>query len=141
MSLPEGLSDHHFYQGTPPYISVVHNRTSQTTPLPQHTHSSNLLPSPLHQLHHPQVGGQQSHAYTIAPNSHGATKPHKFSIKHNQRGSFGGQNHSQGNFSPQQRFVPQGHNSAPGFRNQQQYNRNTWRCRKRDNAPALDPSR
>ncbi|XP_028985237.1 terminal nucleotidyltransferase 4A-like [Betta splendens] len=143
VSLPDNLPDHHFYHGTAPYISVVHNRTSQAAPLSQHTNSSSPLPSPLHQLHHPQVGGQQSHTYTITSNSHGATEPHKFSFKHNQGGSFRGQNHSQDNFSPQRRFVPHGHNTAPGFRNhqQQQYNKNTWRRRKRDNAPPLNPSR
>lgn len=142
MSFPENLSDRQFYHENPPYISVVHSRTSQATQLSQHTNSTSPLPSPLHQLHHPQVGGQQSHTYTVRSNSHGSIEPHKFSFKHNQGGGVRGQNHSQGNFSPQRRFVPQGHNIAPGFRNQQQqYNQNTWRRRKRDSAPALNQSR
>ncbi|XP_026229009.1 terminal nucleotidyltransferase 4A-like [Anabas testudineus] len=143
MSLPENHSDHPFYHQNPPCIAVVHSHMSQAAQLSPHTNSTSPLPSPLHQLHHPQVGGQQSHAYTMRSNSHGSTEPHKFSFKHNQGGSARGQNHSRANFSPQRRFVSQGHNTAPGFRNQQQqqYNRNTWRRRKRDSAPALNQSR
>lgn len=140
MSLPENLSDHRFYHENPPCISVVQGHMSQAAQLSQHTKSTSPLPSP---LHHPQVGGQQNHTYTVRSNSHGSIEPHKFSFKHNQGGSIRGQNHSRGNFSPQRRFLSQGHSTAPGFRNQQQqqYNRNTWRRRKRDSAPALNQSR
>ncbi|KAG7235256.1 hypothetical protein INR49_002861 [Caranx melampygus] len=141
MSLPENLtmpplSDCQFYHENPPSISVVHSHTSQVAQMSQHTNSTSPLPSPLHRLHHPHIGGQQSHTYTMRSNCHGSIEPHKFTFKHNR-----GQNHSQGNFSPQRQFVPQGHNTAPGFRNQQQYNRTTWRRRKRDNLPALNQSR
>lgn len=138
MPLPS-LSNCQFYHENLPSISVVHRQTSQA--VSQHTNSSSPLPSPLHQLHHPQVGGQQSHTYAMRSDSHGSFEPHRFGFKHNQGGSLRGQNHSQGNFSPQRRFVPQGHNTAPGFRNQQQYSRNTWRRKKRDNLPALNQSR
>ncbi|XP_042346726.1 terminal nucleotidyltransferase 4A-like isoform X2 [Plectropomus leopardus] len=146
MSLPENLtipslSDCQFYHENPPSISVVHRHLSQAAHVSQHTNSTSPLPSPLHQLHHPQMGGQHSHTYTIRSNSHGSLDPHKVGFKHNQGGCLRGQNQSQGNFSPQRQFVPQGHNTAPGFRNQQQYNRNTWRRRKRDNLPALNQSR
>ncbi|XP_053182746.1 terminal nucleotidyltransferase 4A-like [Scomber japonicus] len=140
MSL-SSLSDCQFFHESPPSISLVHRPTSQAAQVAQHTNSTSPLPSPLHQLHHPQVGGQHSHAYAMRSDSHGSFEPHRFGFKHNQGGSLRGQNHSQGNFSPQRRFVPQGHNTAPGFRNQQQYNRNTWRRRKRDNLPALNQSR
>uniref|UniRef100_A0A671XTJ6 Terminal nucleotidyltransferase 4A n=1 Tax=Sparus aurata TaxID=8175 RepID=A0A671XTJ6_SPAAU len=146
MSFPENLtipslSNCQFYHENPPSISVVHRHMAQAAQVSQHTNSTSPLPSPLHQLHHPQVGGQQSHAYTMRSNSHGSLEPHKGGFKHNQGGGLRGQNHSQGNFSPQRRFVPQVHNTAPGFRNQQQYNRNTWRRRKRENLPALNQSR
>ncbi|KAM3614876.1 uncharacterized protein V6R79_020227 [Siganus canaliculatus] len=146
MSLGENLtipslSECHFYHENPPSISVMHSHMAQATQVSQHTTTTSPLPSPLHQLRHPQVGGQQSHAYTIRSSSHGSLEPHKVVFKHNQRGGLRGQNHSQGNFSPQQRFVPHGHNTAPGFRNQQQYNRNTCRRRKRENLPALNQSR
>ncbi|XP_019121882.2 non-canonical poly(A) RNA polymerase PAPD7 isoform X1 [Larimichthys crocea] len=148
MALPENLtipslSNCQFYHENPPLISVVHRHMSQAAQVSQHTNSTSPLPSPLHQLHHPQVGGQQGPAYTIRSHSHGSLEPHNIGFKHNQGGGLRGQNHSQGNFSPQRRFVPQGHNTAPGFRNQQQqqYNRNTWRRRKRDNLPALNQSR
>lgn len=142
MSLPENLtipsfSDCQFYHENPPSISVVHCHMSQAAHMSQHANST----SPLHQLHHPQMGGQHSHTYTMISNSHGSLEPHKVGFKHNHGGSLRGQNHSQGNFSPQQRFVPQSHDTAPGFRNQQQYNHNTWRRRKRDNLPALNQSR
>lgn len=140
MSL-SSLSDCQFFHESQPSISLVHRPTSQAAQVAQHTNSTSPLPSPLHQLHHPQVGGQHSHAYAMRSDSHGSFEPHRFGFKHNQGGSLRGQNHSQGNFSPQRRFVPQGHNTAPGFRNQQQYNRNTWRRRKRDNLPALNQSR
>ncbi|KAG7476041.1 non-canonical poly(A) RNA polymerase PAPD7-like isoform X1 [Solea senegalensis] len=141
MSLPENLtipslSDCQFYHENPPSIRVVHRQTSQAAQ--QHANSTSPLPSPLHRLHHTQAGVQQSQTYT---NSHGSIELHKFSFKHNQGGSLRSQNPPQGNFSPQQRFVPQCHNMAPGFRNQQQYNRNTWRRRKRDDVPALNQSR
>ncbi|XP_038550700.1 terminal nucleotidyltransferase 4A-like [Micropterus salmoides] len=146
MSLPENLtipslSDCQFYHENPPSISVVHRHTSQAAQVSQHTNSTSPLPSPLHQLHHPQVGGQQCHTFTMRSNSHGSLEPHKVGFKHNQGGSLQGQHHSQGNYSPQRRFVPQGHNTAPGFRNQQQYNRNTWRRRKRENLSTLNQSR
>ncbi|XP_008293103.1 non-canonical poly(A) RNA polymerase PAPD7-like [Stegastes partitus] len=142
MPLPESvtmasLSDCQFYRENPPSISLLHHHTSQAAQVSQHTNST----SPLHQLHHPQVGGQQSHSYTIRSNSHGSLEPHKFGFKHNQGGSLQGHNQSQGNFSPQRRFVPPGQNTGPGFRNQQQYNRNTWRRRKRDNVLPLNQSR
>ncbi|XP_030014357.1 terminal nucleotidyltransferase 4A-like isoform X1 [Sphaeramia orbicularis] len=142
MTLPS-LSDCQFYHDNPPSISVVHRHTSQAAQAPQHTISTSPLPSPIHQLHHAQVGGQQSNSYTIKSNSTGSAEPHKFGFKHNHGGNVRGQNYPQGNFSPQRRFVPQSHNSAPGFRNQQQpqYNRNTWRRRKRDNLQTLDQSR
>uniref|UniRef100_H3CDL8 polynucleotide adenylyltransferase n=1 Tax=Tetraodon nigroviridis TaxID=99883 RepID=H3CDL8_TETNG len=57
---------------------------------------------------------------------------------HNQGSGLQGQSHSQGNFSPQRRFNPPGHNPAPGLKNQQQYNRHTWRRRKRSSLPALN---
>ncbi|XP_035020533.1 terminal nucleotidyltransferase 4A isoform X1 [Hippoglossus stenolepis] len=146
MSLPESLtiptlSDCQFYHENLPSISVVHRHASQAAQVSQHVNSTSPLPSPLHRLHHPQVGGQQSHTYTLRSNSQGSIEPHKFSFKHNQGGSLRSQNHSQANFSPQQRFVPQGHNTTPCFRNQQQYNRNTWRRRKREDLPALNQSR
>lgn len=114
---------------------------AQAAQVSQHTNSTSPLPSPLHQLHHCQVGGQQGHVYTLRSNSHGPLELNKFGFKHNQGCGLQGQNHSQGNFSPQRRFVPQGHNTAPGLRNQQQYNRNTWRRRKRGSLPALNQSR
>ncbi|KAM9851970.1 terminal nucleotidyltransferase 4A-like [Aulostomus maculatus] len=130
------LSDCQFYHENPPSISVVHRKTSQVS---QHANSTSPLPSP---LHHPKVGGQQNHTYATRTESHSSFELHKFGFKHNQGGSLRGQSHSQGSFSPQRRFVPQGPNIAPGFRNQQQqYNRNTWRRRKRDSLPVLNQSR
>ncbi|XP_041649597.1 terminal nucleotidyltransferase 4A-like [Cheilinus undulatus] len=144
MPLPENLAiaslpDCQFYRENPPSISGVHRHAPQPAQVSQHTNSPSPLPSPLHQLHHPQVGGQQSHAYTTRSNSHGSLEPHKTGFKHNQGGPRG-QNHSQGNFSPQRQFAQQGHNSGAGFRNQQ-YNQNTWRRRKRDDPPVLNQSR
>ncbi|XP_070823271.1 terminal nucleotidyltransferase 4A-like isoform X1 [Chaetodon trifascialis] len=146
MSIPENLtmpplSDCHFYHENPPSISVLHRHMAQAAQVCHHANSTSPLPSPLHHLHHPQVGGQQGHTYTMRSNSHGSLEPHKVGFKHNQIANLRGQNHSQGNFSPQRQFFPQGHNTAPGFRNQQQYNRNTWRRRKRDSLPALNQSR
>ncbi|XP_020490197.2 terminal nucleotidyltransferase 4A isoform X1 [Labrus bergylta] len=145
MSLPESLtipplSNCQFYHENPPSISVVHRHTSQAAHVSQHTNSPSPLPSPLHQLQHPQVAGQQSHAYIMRSNSHGSHESHKVGFKHNQGGPRG-PNHSQGTFSPLRRFAQQGHNAAAGFRNQQQYNQNTWRRRKRDDPPALNQSR
>ena len=146
MSLPENLtipslSDCQFYHENPPTISVVHRHMSQAAHITQHTSSTSPLPSPLHQLHHHQMGGHHGHAYTMRSSSHGSLESHKVGFKHNQGGSLQGQNHTQGNFSPQRQFVPQVHSTAPGFRNQQQFNRNTWRRRKRDTLPALNQSR
>lgn len=144
MSLPgniaiRSLHDCQFYHENPPAVSIVHRHTSQGAQVSQSTNSTSPLPSPLHQLHHPQVGAHQSHNYAMRPHPIGSIEPHNFGFKHNQGGSLRGQN--QGNFSPQRQFAPQGHNSASGFRNQQQYNRNTWRRKKRDSLPALDQSR
>ncbi|XP_074539958.1 terminal nucleotidyltransferase 4A-like [Halichoeres trimaculatus] len=136
------LPDCQFYHENLPSISAVHRHTSQATQVSQHTNSPSPLPSPLHQLHHAQVGGQQqqSHAYNMRSNSHSPLEPHKVSFKHNQGGPRG-KHHSQGNFSPQRRFSQQGQNPAAGFRNQQHYNQNTWRRRKRDDQPSLNQSR
>ncbi|KAF3691690.1 Non-canonical poly(A) RNA polymerase PAPD7 [Channa argus] len=141
MTLPENLSDHPFYHDNPPCINVVHSHTPQAPHLSQHTNSTSPIYSPLHQLHHPQVGGHQSHTYTKRSNSHGSTELHKFSFKHNPGASIRGQNRCQSTFSPQKRFSPQGHNTVPAFRNQQQYVRLNRRRRKRDSAPALYQSR
>lgn len=145
MSLPENLtipslSECQFYHENPPSISVVHRHTSQAAPISQHGNSTNPLPSPIHRLHPTLPGGQQSHTYVMRSNSQGSIEPHKLSFKHNQGSVLQNQNPSQGNFS-QQRFVPQGTSPAVGFRNQQQYNRNTWRRRKRDDPTALNQSR
>lgn len=147
MSLPENisipsLSECQFYHENPPAISFVHRHATQAAQVSQHTNSTSPLPSPLHQLHRPQVGGQQSHMNTLRSNSYGSFEPHKIGFKHNQGCSLQGQNRSQVNFSPQRRVVPQSHNTAPGFRNQQQqYNSNSWRRKKRDNLRALNQSR
>lgn len=146
MSLPDNLtipslSDCQFYHENLPSISVVHSHMPQAAQVSQHATSTSPLPSPLHQLHHPQVGGHQGHIYALRSNSHGSLEPNKFGFKHNQGSVLQGQNHTQANFSPQRRFVPQGENTAPGVRNQQQYNRNMWRRRKRGSLPALNQSR
>ncbi|KAM6935348.1 terminal nucleotidyltransferase 4A-like [Lycodopsis pacificus] len=148
MSLPENLTipslaDCQFYHENPPSISLVHRHMSQAvhSHISQHTNATSPLPSPRHQLHHPPMGGYHSHTYTMRSNSHGSLEPHKVGLKHNQGGSLRSQTPSHGNYSPPRRFVPEGHNTAPGCRNQQQYNRNTWRRRKRDNLPALNQSR
>ncbi|XP_034552896.1 terminal nucleotidyltransferase 4A-like [Notolabrus celidotus] len=138
MSLPENLTipslpDCQFYHENPPSISIVHRHTSQAAQVSQHTNSSSPHPSPLHQQ-------QQSHAYNMRSNSHGPLETHKVSFKHNQGGPRG-QNHSQGNFSPHRRFSQPGQNTAAGFRNQQHFNQNTWRRRKRDDPPSLNQSR
>ncbi|XP_061572402.1 terminal nucleotidyltransferase 4A-like [Cololabis saira] len=132
------LSDCQFYHENSPSISVVHCHATHGAQVPQPANPSSPLPSP---LHHPHVREPQSHTYAMRSHSHGSVEPHKFSFKHNQSGSFQAQNYPQGNFSPQRRFVPQGHNTGSGFRNQHQYNRNTWRRRKRDSAPTLNQSR
>nr|XP_040021860.1 terminal nucleotidyltransferase 4A-like [Gasterosteus aculeatus aculeatus] len=134
-SLPEiltipSLADCQFYHENPPLIGVVHRHMSQGAHISQHTNVTSPLSSPLHQLHHPQMGGHHSHAYAMRSNSHGSLELHKVGLEHNQ-----GPNPSLSNFSPQRRYVPEGPNTAPAFRNQQQYNRNTWRRRKRDNLP------
>ncbi|XP_074510326.1 terminal nucleotidyltransferase 4A-like [Sebastes fasciatus] len=147
MSLPENLTipslaDCRFYHENPPSINVVHRHMTQAAHISQHANSTSPLPSPLHQLQHPHMGGgPHGAAYTVRSNSQGSLEPHKVGFKHNQGGGLQGQNHTQGNFTPQQRFVPQGHNTTPGFRNQQQYTRNTWRRRKRDNLPVVTQSR
>ncbi|XP_054638941.1 terminal nucleotidyltransferase 4A-like isoform X2 [Dunckerocampus dactyliophorus] len=129
-----------FYHENPPSISMVHRNLTQAA-VSQHSNSTSPILSPLHQLHRPRVGGQHQHMYTVRPDSQGPFEPHKFGFKHNQGNSPRGQSQSQGCFSPQRRLVPQGHNTAPGLRNQQQYNRTTWRRRKRENLPALNQSR
>lgn len=136
MPLPESvnipsLTDRQFYHDTPP-LSVVH--TSHAAQVSQqHTSSTSPAPSP---LHHPQ-----SHIFTVRATSNGTIEPHKFGFKHNQGGEPNHQNSSQGVCSPQRRFVPQGQNMGPGLRNQQQYNRNTWRRRKRDSLPGTNQIR
>ncbi|XP_077431337.1 terminal nucleotidyltransferase 4A-like [Vanacampus margaritifer] len=129
-----------FYQENLPSISMVHRHMAQTA-VSQHSNSTSPLPSPLHQLHQPRMGGQHQHTFAVRPESQGSFEPPKFGFKHNQSSSLRGQSLSQGSFSPQRRFVPQGHNTEPGLRNQQQYNCNTWRRRRRDNLPALNQSR
>ncbi|XP_056300550.1 terminal nucleotidyltransferase 4A-like [Pseudoliparis swirei] len=146
MSLPENLTmpsltDCQFYHESPTTISIVHRHMSQAAHISQHTNSTSPLPSPLHQLHHPQMGGHHGHAYTMRSSSQGSLEPHKVGLKHNQGGGLQGQNPSHCTFSPQRRFVPQGHNPALGSRSQQQYNCTTWRHRKRENLPALNQSR
>ncbi|KAM4580190.1 terminal nucleotidyltransferase 4A-like isoform 1-T1 [Odontesthes bonariensis] len=143
MSLPENVtihsvSDCQFYQENPPTIAVVHRHTTQAAQVSQHTNPTSPLPSPLHR---PLLGGQQGHTYAIRSNSHGSFEAHKLGFKHNPSGSIQAQNHSQGNFSPQRKFVPQGHNLTSSFRNQHQYNHSTWRRRKRNSVPALNQSR
>ncbi|KAM9806055.1 terminal nucleotidyltransferase 4A-like [Syngnathus typhle] len=129
-----------FYHENLPSVGMVQRQMAQTA-VSQHSNSTSPLPSPLHQLHHPQLGGQHQHAFTIRPDSQGSFEPQKFGFKHNQSSRLCGQSHSQGSFSPQRRFVPQGHNTEPGLRSQQQYNCNTWRRRKRENLLALNQSR
>ncbi|KAL6108922.1 tent4a [Pungitius sinensis] len=145
-SLPEiltipSLADCQFYHENPPLIGVVHRHLSQAAHISQHTNATSPLSSPLHQLHHPQMGGHHSHTYAMRSNSHGSLELHKVGLKHNQGGSLQGPNPSLGNFSPQRRYVPEGPNTAPAFRTQQQYNRNTWRRRKRDNLTVSNQSR
>ncbi|XP_061531830.1 terminal nucleotidyltransferase 4A-like isoform X1 [Phycodurus eques] len=129
-----------FYHENLPSVSMVHRHMAQAAVSP-HSNSTSPQPSPLHQLQQPRMGGQHQHTYAIPPESQGSFEPRKFGFKHNQSSSLRGQSHSQGSFSPQRRFVPQGHNAEPGLRNQQQYNCNTWRRRKRENLPALNQSR
>ncbi|XP_075868798.1 terminal nucleotidyltransferase 4A-like isoform X2 [Nelusetta ayraudi] len=154
MSLPDNLaipplSDCQFYHENLPSIGVVHGHMAQVS---QHAGSTSPLPSPLHQVHHPQVGGHQGHIYAVTAASHSPLEPNKFGFKHNQGSALPGQNHSQANFSPQrQQFVPHGDAVAapaggPSVRNQQhqqqqqQYNRTTWRRRKRGSLPAISQS-
>ncbi|XP_061807050.1 terminal nucleotidyltransferase 4A-like isoform X1 [Nerophis lumbriciformis] len=129
-----------FYHENLPSINMVHRNMTQAV-ASQHSNPTSPLPSPLHRLYHPQMGGQYQHMYTVRLDSQDPFEPHKFGFKHNQGSGPRGQSPSQGSFSPQRRFVPQGHNAAPGLRNQQQYNRNTWRRRKKDNLPALNQGR
>ncbi|XP_068616238.1 terminal nucleotidyltransferase 4A-like [Brachionichthys hirsutus] len=141
MALPENLSipplsHRQFYHENRPSISVVHSHVAQAALVPQRTHAASPLLSPLHRVHYPQVGGHQSQTFTMRSNSDVSPEPHKAGFKHNQ-----GQKHSEGNFSPQRRFVLQGHNTATGFRNQQPFNRNTWRRKKRDSPLAFNQSR
>ncbi|XP_004565176.3 terminal nucleotidyltransferase 4B [Maylandia zebra] len=151
MSLPENiaiphLSDCRFYHETPPSIGVVHRHSPQVAPqtpqISQYMNSTSPLLSHHHhqqQLHHPQVGGLQSRSYAMGSNSHGSLEHPKLVFKHNQCSNLQGQSHV--NFSPQRRFVPQVHNATSGFRNQQQYGRNTCRRKKKDNFPALNQIR
>ncbi|XP_028327423.1 terminal nucleotidyltransferase 4A-like [Gouania willdenowi] len=133
MSLP----DCQFYQENLPSINVVHRHTQVS----QHANSGSPVPSPLRQIPHPQQG-LQSHAYPMRSNSHGSIDTHKVGLKHNQSGALNQQQKfSQGNYSPLGWFVPQGHNTAPGFKSQQQYNRNTWQRRKRDSVSAVGQNR
>ncbi|XP_019735648.1 non-canonical poly(A) RNA polymerase PAPD7-like [Hippocampus comes] len=129
-----------FYRENLPSIHLVHRHMAQTA-VSQHSNSTSPLPSPLHQLHHHRIGGQHQHTLTVRPESQDSFETHRFGFKHNQSSSLRGQIHSQGSFSPQRRFVPQGHNMEPGLRNQQHYSCNTWRRRKRDSLPALNQSR
>ncbi|XP_077454676.1 terminal nucleotidyltransferase 4A-like [Stigmatopora argus] len=129
-----------FYHDNLPSINMVHRHMVQAA-VSQHSNSTSPLQSPLHQLHHPQLGGQHQHTYAIRPETHGSLEPPNFGFKHNQSSNLLGQSHSQGNFSPQRRFIPQGYNTEPRFRTQQQYNCNTWRRRKRENLSALNQSR
>lgn len=143
MALPESLtipslSECQFYHENLPSISVVHSHIAQAAHVSHHTSASSPLPSPLHHIHHPQVGGQESHVYAVRSNSHGSLEPTKFSFKHNQGFGLQGQNHSQGTFSPQRRFSPPGPNLVPGLKNQQQYNRQAWRRKKRSSLTALN---
>ncbi|XP_056142956.1 terminal nucleotidyltransferase 4A-like [Lampris incognitus] len=128
MSLPGNVAlpsptDCQFYHENPPSINTVHHQTSQPVPVFHPAASTSSLPSPPDTLQHPQVREQQGSGFASPPSS---SSPHNIGR---------GQNHSQG------RFVQQGHNAAPGFRKQQQYNRNTWRRRKRGSLPPLNQSR
>ncbi|XP_016523768.1 non-canonical poly(A) RNA polymerase PAPD7-like isoform X2 [Poecilia formosa] len=128
---------HPFYHENPPSIGVVHRHTTHAAQFPQQTKP----PSPLlAHLHHSQMGGPLRHPYSQRSYSQGSIEPHKFGSKHNQTGNIQCHNISQGNFSLQHRLVHQTHNVASCFRNQHQYNRNTWRRRKKDMLPALNQS-
>ncbi|XP_013858884.1 non-canonical poly(A) RNA polymerase PAPD7 isoform X2 [Austrofundulus limnaeus] len=133
MSLPENvtiptLSDCQFYHENPPSISTVHRHPAHAVQVPQHTKPASPLLSP---LHHPQVGGQHTYTYTMRSKSHSSIELQKFGFKQNQAAC-----NLQGNFSPQHRLVPQSPHVVSSFRNQQQYNCNTWRRRKKDSSPA-----
>ncbi|XP_027869322.1 terminal nucleotidyltransferase 4A-like [Xiphophorus couchianus] len=141
MPLPENLtippSNCQFYHENPPSISVVHHHTTHAAQFPQQTKP----PSPLlAHLNHSQIGGPLHHPYAQRSCSQGSLEPHKFGSKHNQTGNIQCHNISQSNFSLQHRLVHQAHNVVPCFRNQHQYNRNTWRRRKKDMVPALNQS-
>ncbi|XP_076008841.1 terminal nucleotidyltransferase 4A-like isoform X1 [Genypterus blacodes] len=136
MSLPVNLAipslyKCQFHHENPPSVTVIRRHTSQRAQVSQ---STSPLPSPLRQLHHPQVGAQQNHNYTIRPSPHGSKELNNFGHGHNQC-------QNQGNFRPQPRLVPQDHNSSPAFSNQQHHNRDTWRHKKRDSLPTLNQSR
>ncbi|XP_037533014.1 terminal nucleotidyltransferase 4A [Nematolebias whitei] len=132
LSLPENvpiaaLSDCQFYHENPPSISTVHRHTTQ---VPHHSKPMSPLLSP---LHHPQVGGQHTYTYTMRSRSHGSIELQKSGFKQNQAAY-----NLTGSFSPQHRLVPPSPHMASGFRNQQQYNCNTWRRRKKDSVPAAN---
>uniref|UniRef100_A0A3P9P4C7 Terminal nucleotidyltransferase 4A n=1 Tax=Poecilia reticulata TaxID=8081 RepID=A0A3P9P4C7_POERE len=141
MPFPENLtippSNFQFYHENPPSIGVVHRHVTHAAQFPQQTKP----PSPLlAHLHHSQMGGPLRHPYAQRSYSQGSIEPHKFGPKHNQTGNIQCHNISQGNFSLQHRLVHQAHNVVSCFRNQHQYNRNTWRRRKKDMLPALNQS-
>lgn len=137
MSLPESvtiptLSDCQFYHENPPSISSVHRHPAQAVQVPQHTKPASPLLSPLlSPLHHPQIGGQHTYTYAMRSKSHSSIELQKCSFKQNQAAC-----NLQGNFSPQHRLVPHSPHVVSSFRNQQQYNCNTWGRRKKDSSPA-----
>ncbi|MEQ2169158.1 hypothetical protein GOODEAATRI_022094 [Goodea atripinnis] len=141
MCLPENITipptDCQFYHENPPPIAIVHRHTTQPAQFPQQTKP--LSPLFTH-VHHTQVGGPLCHQYAQRSYSHGSLEPHKFGSKHNQAGSLQCHNPSQGNFSLQHRLVHQAHNIVSCFRTQPQYNRNTWRRRKKAVVPSLNQS-
>ncbi|XP_047218167.1 terminal nucleotidyltransferase 4A-like [Girardinichthys multiradiatus] len=141
MCLPENITipptNCQFYHENPPSIAIVHRHTTQAAQFPQQTKP----PSPLFtHVHHTQVGGPLCHQYAQRSYSQGSLEPHKFGSKHNQAGSLQCHNPSQGNFSLQHRLVHQAHNIVSCFRTQHQYNRNTWRRRKKAVFPSLNQS-
>uniref|UniRef100_A0A3Q2P0N1 Terminal nucleotidyltransferase 4A n=1 Tax=Fundulus heteroclitus TaxID=8078 RepID=A0A3Q2P0N1_FUNHE len=141
ISLPESLtippSDCQFYHENPPALGIMHRHTTQATQFPQQTKPTSPL---LAHLHHSQVGGLLRHPYAQRSYSQGSLEPHNFGSKHNQAGGFQCHNPSPGNFGLQHRLVHPAHNTGSCFRNQHQYNRNTWRRRKKDVGPALNQS-
>uniref|UniRef100_A0A1A7W7U4 Terminal nucleotidyltransferase 4A n=1 Tax=Iconisemion striatum TaxID=60296 RepID=A0A1A7W7U4_9TELE len=131
VSIPS-LSDYQFYHEHPPSISAVHRHTTQAAQVSLHPKPTSPLLSP---LHHSQVGGHQSHAYTVRSKSHSSIEPPNFGFKHHQANSL------HGTLSPQHRLVSQSHNTTSSFRNQHQSTCNTWRRRKKDSTPSLNQSR